>query len=270
MTPAESLSAWGILRAADVVAIAAAAGLPLAAAAALLEQESGGGRNVWGHDAVPTGGAYIKGDQVDEPSYHAYRAALATGRAGQQGCGPCQLTAVSFQNAADDAGGCWLPVPNMRVGFSLLATYARQWPLADAYRAYNGGPGNRVAGRNAAADAYAAAAIDRYDRWTVRLGGNDMPLSQADADLIVHTLLGTPLADLYPNTPTTTMTVGAHLQWAAANAGRALTVAQKIRDLITATPTSSPELRAELVAALHDLGPLYLVHDEVAQAGEQQ
>ena len=50
----------GILRAAEVVDLAAAAGLDLAAAATLLAIESHGGRNAWGSDGVSTAGIYVK------------------------------------------------------------------------------------------------------------------------------------------------------------------------------------------------------------------
>jgi hypothetical protein len=52
MSAVSVLAAGGIVRPADVVSIAAAADLKLAAAATLLVKESSGGRNVWGHDAV--------------------------------------------------------------------------------------------------------------------------------------------------------------------------------------------------------------------------
>lgn len=58
---------------------------------------------------------------------------------------------------------------------------------------------------------------------------DDMPLTQADADLVVRTLLDTPLRDLYPDTPNRDITVGATLQWAAANAGRALTEIKRLQ-----------------------------------------
>lgn len=266
-----SLTAWGILRPDDVVRIAAVTGLELAAACALLEQESGGGRNVWGSDGVPTGGAYVKGEPVDEASYRAYRAALASGRAGQQGCGPTQLTSVTYQDRADAAGGCWDPVANMCVGFALLATYARQWGIEAAFRAYNGGPGNRTLGRNANADRYARQAMDRYRRWLDRLGHappqeDDMPLTQADADLVARTLLAVPLRDLYPDDPSVpprTLTVGDTLAWAAANAGRALTATVRLRDRIEqlAQTGQAPVdvLHDELLDALEALGPLTLI-----------
>ncbi len=229
-----SLAAWGVLRPADVIATANGAGLSLAAAAALLEQESDGGHNVFGHDAVNTGGAYVKGAEVTEATYRAYRAAVAAGHAGQQGVGPCQLTSTDYQDRADQLSGCWDPVANMRVGFALLSTYARQWNLADAFRAYNGGAGNHAAGSNANADSYASSAMDKYGRWVTRLGPAsttpevDVALSDDDVRRIVAALLTAPLLDLYPTTPNRTITVGETLQWAAANAGRALTEVKRL------------------------------------------
>ena len=52
MSAVRVLDEGGVLHAANVVAIAAAAGLELVAAATLLVKESSGGHNVWGHDAV--------------------------------------------------------------------------------------------------------------------------------------------------------------------------------------------------------------------------
>jgi hypothetical protein len=49
MTAAEVLANHGIQRATEVIELAAAAELELPVAATLLEKESGGGHNVWGH-----------------------------------------------------------------------------------------------------------------------------------------------------------------------------------------------------------------------------
>jgi hypothetical protein len=73
------LAAGGICNAQLVAEIAETAGLELAAAAAMLEKESSGGRNVWGHDGVPTGNAYVKGSEVTRAAYMAYKQALETG-----------------------------------------------------------------------------------------------------------------------------------------------------------------------------------------------
>ena len=173
MTAADTLTAWGVLRAGDVVDIARAIGLDVALAAALLEQESGGGRNVWGSDAVPTGGTYVKGAGVTRSTYAAYRIALASRTAGQQGVGPCQLTSVSYQDQADRLGGCWSPGPNMRVGFAVLKGYVDRWGPGPALRAYNGGAGtvtDPARYPSPAAHAYERSAMAKLARWRDRLG----------------------------------------------------------------------------------------------------
>jgi hypothetical protein len=161
------LTAGGIIGAADVISIASAAGLELAAAATLLVKESGGGRNVWGHDAVTVApNTYVKGGPVTQSNYAAYIAAVKAGRAGRQGCGPTQLTYGPFQQRADDAGGCWRWEINCRVGFGILADHIRRLGVQDGFRAYNG------SGR--AAEAYGRDAKTRYDAWRVRLEEDDM------------------------------------------------------------------------------------------------
>lgn len=41
---------------------------------------------------------------------------------GMQGVGPTQLTYYTFQDRADQLGGCWRPEINIRVGFESLQT----------------------------------------------------------------------------------------------------------------------------------------------------
>jgi hypothetical protein len=162
VSAASSLAAWGILRAPEVVELAAAVGLSLPAAATLLEKESGGGRNVWGSDPVPTGGAYAKGGAVTRENYQAYRRHLAGGTAGAQGVGPCQLTWRGYQDAADRIGGCWDWRCNVRVGFETLRDLQRQHGVRQGFRRYNGsGP---------MAEKYADDAMAKLARWTDRLG----------------------------------------------------------------------------------------------------
>lgn len=173
MGVAETLTAWGTLRARDVVEIARGVGLEVAAAATLLELESYGGKNVWGHDGVSTGGAYQKGGEVTEANYAAYRRALAAGTAGRQGVGPCQLTAADYQDAADRLGGCWRWEVNAKVGFDLLRALQARFGLRDGYVAYNGGTGaiiNRATRRNDDAEAYGDKAMAALSRWRDRIG----------------------------------------------------------------------------------------------------
>ena len=112
---------------------------------------------------MQTGNAYVKGSEVTRSAYLAYKQAVAAGRAGRQGVGPCQLTYGPLQEQADKAGGCWDPAANMRVGFAHLAGLIRSHGLHDGFRRYNGsGP---------AAVAYANDAMHRLGTWRGRLAG---------------------------------------------------------------------------------------------------
>ncbi len=162
MSTADTLTAWGILRAPEVVELAAQAGLDLAAAAVCLEKESYGGKNVWGSDPVDTGGIYRKGDPVTREAYERYAAALLARRVGAQGVGPTQLTYPPLQRQADAAGGCWDWRTNVLVGFRHLAQLQRQYGVRDGFRRYNGsGP---------AAEKYANDAMSKLARWRDRIG----------------------------------------------------------------------------------------------------
>lgn len=133
-------------------------GLPLACA--LLEQESGGGRNVWGHDPAPNGGTSSWGGQsVSRGGYLAYRARRGShGQGGMQGVGPCQLTYYSYQDRADQQGGCWEPRANMFVGLSDLASQIVGHGHREGIRAYNG--------TGAAAERYADSVLALERKWT--------------------------------------------------------------------------------------------------------
>ena len=160
MGAVESLNAWGVLRAAEVVEIAAGAGLELASAATMLEKESGGGRNVWGHDGVNTGGFYLKGAAVTRDAYEAWKPHRS--QLGSQGVGPCQLTYPPLQDQADRLGGCWDWRVNITVGFRHLAELQRQYGIRGGFRRYNGsGP---------MAESYADDAMARRSKWLTRIG----------------------------------------------------------------------------------------------------
>lgn len=109
------------------------AGLELAVACAFLMQESGGGRNVFGHD--PT--IYAGAGTVTKTKYLAYKTLRKqTGK--MQGVGPMQLTWFSYQDAADRMGGCWNPTLNVREGFELVAGYIKGAGLWKGAYDYNG------------------------------------------------------------------------------------------------------------------------------------
>lgn len=133
-------------------------GLPIHFACAMLEKETGGGKNVFGHDPVRS--PQIVGGGVTALRYARYRKLRRRGY-GNQGVGCCQLTSTGFQDRADALGGCHRPGPNMRVGFATLrALIAAYGPQRGAAR-YNGsGP---------AADAYGVDFMHKAAAWRIIL-----------------------------------------------------------------------------------------------------
>lgn len=131
----------------------------LACACVLLVKESGGGRNVYGHDPVKCNGT-PRGGPVTEANFKSYKANRS--RCGAQGVGPLQLTWPPFQDRADAQGGCWRPEVNIRVGLDIFAGYMRVDGMRTAYRKYNGsGP---------AAERYADDAMSRTPRFQQIIG----------------------------------------------------------------------------------------------------
>lgn len=189
MTVIEVLAAGGILDPPTVISAADGVGLPVALAAALLVQESAGGRNVWGHDPVPNRGIYVPGSAVTEAQYRRYKVMADRGEVGRQGVGPCQLTARSYQDAADARGGCWDPKANMLAGFAGLVALTNKYGLPDGVRRYNGsGP---------MAERYRDRVMQRYQEWIIRLrsaeGEDDVSWTRAE---------GAPaVPDLFPGKP---------------------------------------------------------------------
>lgn len=96
-------------------------GLPYAVLCAILEKESAGGANVFGHDGGATGWASGWG-RVTKRKYLRYKRGRQAGK-GMQGVGPMQLTWWEFQDRADERGGCWKPYVNMVVGSEILHNY---------------------------------------------------------------------------------------------------------------------------------------------------
>jgi len=144
------------------------AGISPALALAMIEQESGNGSNVFGHDRDHRG-AYIFPARdgtvkVTRALYQAYRARRGPkGVGGMQGVGPAQLTWWELQDRADRWGGCWRPRINIRVAFLHLKALQRAHGYGDGIRAYNGsGP---------AAEAYRRSVLERRKKWHVRLFG---------------------------------------------------------------------------------------------------
>jgi hypothetical protein len=119
--------------------------LSLAYCCAMLELETAGGNNEFGHDP----GNPIRGGQVTRSTYEAYRVYVARGYR-PQGVGPCQLTDLALQDQADRLGGCWQVPVNMCVGFRFLAALIGAHGEEAGFAAYNGsGAAARLYGEHA-------------------------------------------------------------------------------------------------------------------------
>jgi hypothetical protein len=145
----------GMVNSLRTVIEAKRAKLPVSLGFALVEQETGNGANIFGHD--PT--IYAGAGKVTRAKYKDYK--RRRGHSLMQGVGPLQLTWWSTQDAADALGGCWAPKNNLRVGFSTLAVLIRQYGYAKGIERYNGaGP---------AAEAYSRSVRGRQLAWHRRL-----------------------------------------------------------------------------------------------------
>lgn len=164
LTPRQTLTAIRLRRAGIVNPIitvqeADRVGVPYDVLATILDMETGGGKNVFGHDP---GGA-VTGGKVTKERYLEYRRALTQG-AGKfpQGVGPMQLTSLGLQNEADRMGGCWIPRYNIRVGARFLkesANWRSSKPYWFAAKAYNG------------SEAYARKFTLRREHWIAVVRG---------------------------------------------------------------------------------------------------
>lgn len=155
----EKLDRMGIVHPAWTIELARQYDIPVSLLASILFQESGGGRNVFGHDPFlrPTSYLnYLKGKRVSRFRYRYYKRMRKAGH-GMQGVGPMQLTWFAFQDEADRLGGAYRPYINMKVGAMLLAEKLRRRNLTrhQAVASYNGA--------GAAADRYATQVLKRMD-----------------------------------------------------------------------------------------------------------
>ena len=105
-------------------------------AAALLTKESGGGRNVFGHDH----GSNLP----DRPPYSGHNVTETRARRlfdspFSNGVGPTQLTSKGFVKIARQRGGEWRPFVNMTVGFEIVGGLIREHGVGRGAARYNGG-----------------------------------------------------------------------------------------------------------------------------------
>ena len=129
-------SANGIIRADEVFALAKKTGIPFYIGCAYLEQETSGGKNVFGSDEGPPG--KMRGIEMMQPEnlgsrdvtemlYKVYR--MQRPDLGAQGVGPLQATYPDWQDEIDRAGGCWVWEVNVEKGFELIMEFkaTRTW-----------------------------------------------------------------------------------------------------------------------------------------------
>jgi soluble lytic murein transglycosylase-like protein len=146
---------FGMQNSLRIVLEARAAGVPISLAFAMVEQESGNGANIFGHDDTIFAGA----GKVTREKYLRYR--QERGKTRMQGVGPMQLTWYELQDDADRLGGCWIPKYNIRVGFRHLAQLIKQYGHDLGVERYNGsGP---------AAVEYRRSVLAREKKWHDRL-----------------------------------------------------------------------------------------------------
>ena len=179
----------GIVQPELTLRVAREVGLGLAVACAMLEKESGGGRNVYGHDKVrnpiksPSGRLL----EVTQENYEQYKRHRNAGL-GAQGVGPTQLTFPPLQDRADELGGCWNPEANLRVGFTHLRDLVRRNGIALGGAVYNGGPRPSEDARKYGADLQRRVLI-----WRGRFGVAQPPTDPAVANDTRTFVVGTPL-----------------------------------------------------------------------------
>lgn len=165
-TQVDRLRAGKILNPELVIEEAKREGLRLSLACAILEKESSGGQNVFGHDR---GTIFAGAGKVTREKYLDYKRQrdAERGRRRMQGVGPVQLTWWEWQNEADAEGGCWDPRFNMRIGFRNLVKLMRAHGEPDGIRRYNG--------TGEAAEAYSRDVRARARRWHQTLSGARPP-----------------------------------------------------------------------------------------------
>ncbi len=127
--------------------------MKLSLVCAVLEQESQGGKNIYGQD--PNGNPWrshslANPQVVSEANYsgrhyhpheeqppHSYLWYRKHGY-GPQGVGPMQLTSPELQDQANKYGGAWKVSANLRVGLDYLQSLIVQHGLQGGIAAYNG------------------------------------------------------------------------------------------------------------------------------------
>lgn len=151
-----TIEQYGLQNGPDILRASRAVGLELSYCCALLEMESGGrnifGGDPWNSNEFPRGAALPSSwdeSVVTRTKYTYYKMRRNKGMQ-PNGVGPCQLTSAGLQIAAEKRGGCWKPLHNMEIGFTLLKELIDKNGEQLGYQEYNGsGPAAEAYGRNA-------------------------------------------------------------------------------------------------------------------------
>jgi hypothetical protein len=225
----DRLRAGGCLMPNELIIAAVAEKVGLAVAATCLQKETGGGKNIWGHDTSVTAGTYTPGGPVTRDNYLAYRSAMKAGKIKRNGAGPCQATSAQYQDTADLLGGCWDPVANMRSGFRGMGALINAYGVRQGARRYNGsGP---------QAEAYGADFEAKYNAWHSRLAGVQLPTQEDDLPS-VDDVWRRPIQDYYTAKTGDTIPADEILGWCTAHAAaardRAEEASRKIDELTAA------------------------------------
>jgi hypothetical protein len=88
---------------------------------------------------------------------------MLMGHIPRNGCGPCQCTSAQYQDTADDLGGCYDPVANIRSGLRGLNALIKAYGVQLGAQHYNG---SGVAAQN-----YGQKFLANYHVWSARLAG---------------------------------------------------------------------------------------------------
>lgn len=190
VTPAEILTAGGLVNADLIVQAAGATGVPLAILAAMVQKESGG-QNIYGRDGKGTASPGVYANdyplQVTKENFTEFRAAVLAGQK-SNGVGPSQITYPGYWKQYPDYP-FWDVLANLKFGATLLMDLldgdTSDASISSAGAHYNGGTNP-----NAKALAYGADLLAQTKIWRARLAGaselgGNMPkvfLSPSDQD----------------------------------------------------------------------------------------
>jgi hypothetical protein len=129
-------------------------------ALAIQEQESSGGKNIFGAD---DGAPFSHQPVTQQRVLRLLELVHAGGRS--NGVGPFQLTFPPFIEEANRDGGAWLPAVNIATGLNIIAGHVKDHGVRGGLTTYNGGNPQSTKGKK-----YAKAVMDRQPRFHAMIG----------------------------------------------------------------------------------------------------